>query len=209
MKHKHQMISLTVVILFGLIIFYTGTNGFTAFTAETARTNKLITDQPIVPDVILEDSLENEFHFSDLQGKYVFMTFFYTSCSTVCPQLEMNVKEVYNQVPETYLEEDVVFLSVSFDPDRDTPEVLEKYRDYFETDEDEWLMARVKDEHQLDNLLDELGVIAIPDGDEEFTHNVAFYLVDPDGILIDIMDYQETELAGEKLNDVLQGSDEI
>src|SRR5699024_12681010 len=79
-----------------------------------------------------------------LQGKYVFMTFFYTSCSTVCPQLEMNVKEVYNQVPETYLEEDVVFLSVSFDPDRDTPEVLEKYRDYFETDEDEWLMARVK-----------------------------------------------------------------
>src|SRR5699024_11419483 len=87
--------------------------------------------------------------------------------------------------------------------------VLEKYRDYFETDEDEWLMARVKDEHQLDNLLDELGVIAIPDGVEEFTHNVAFYLVDPDGILIDIMDYLDTELAGEKVNDVLQGSDEI
>src|SRR5690625_899619 len=119
MKHKHQMISLTVVILFGLIIFYTGTNGFTAFTAETARTNKLITDQPIVPDVILEDSLENEFHFSDLQGKYVFMTFFYTSCSTVCPQLEMNVKEVYNKVPENYLEVDDVILIVSFNPYRE------------------------------------------------------------------------------------------
>src|SRR5699024_3852039 len=165
---------------------------------ETVCSNKLLIIQTSVPDVKLEDSLENEFLFSDLQGKYVFMTFFYTSCSTVCPQLEMNVKEVYNQVPEKYLEEDVVFLSVSFDPDRDTPEVLEKYGDYFETDEDEWLMARVKDEHQLDKLLDELGVIAIPDGDEEFTHNVAFYLVDPDGILIDIMDYQETELAGEK-----------
>src|SRR5699024_7849419 len=162
----------------GLIIFYTGTDDFTAFTAETARTNKLITDQPIVPDVIIEDSLENEFHFSDLLGKYVFMTFFYSICSTVCVQLEWTVIEVNNKVPETYLADDIVFLSVSFDPDRDTPEVLEKYRDYFETDEDEWLMARVKDEHQLDNLLDELGVIAIPDGDEEFTHNVAFYLVD-------------------------------
>src|SRR5699024_1258787 len=121
MKHKPQMISLTVVILAVLILFSKGPNSLTAITTEMDLTNKLITDQPIVPDVILEDSLENEFHFSDLQGKYVFMTFFYTSCSTVCPQLEMNVKEVYNQVPETYLEEDVVFLSVSFDPDRDTP----------------------------------------------------------------------------------------
>src|SRR5699024_12454859 len=111
-KHIHQMLSLTVVILFGLISFYTGTNGFTAFTAETARTNKLITDQPIVPDVILEDSLENEFHFSDLQGKYVFITFFYTNCSTVCSQLEMNVKEVYNKVSETQSKESDVFLSI-------------------------------------------------------------------------------------------------
>src|SRR5699024_12304190 len=105
----------------------------------------------------------------------------------------MSGKEVYKQVEETHLEEDVVFLSVSFDPDRDTPEVLEKYRDDFETDEDEWLMARVKGEHQLDNLLHEIGVIAIPDGDDEFTHNVAFYVVDHKGIVLDIMDYQETK----------------
>src|SRR5699024_5086046 len=118
--------------------------------------------------------------------------FFYTSCSTVCPQLEMNVKEVYDQIPEAYLEDDIVFLSVSFDPERDTPDVLGKYRNYFDTAEDEWLMEGVSDQYQQGNIIDELGVIAIPDGDEEFTHNVGFYLIDPDGVLIDIMDYQDT-----------------
>src|SRR5699024_12767878 len=101
----------------------------------------------------------------------------------------MYVKEVYDQIPVAYLEDDIVFLSVSFDPERDTPDVLDKYRNYFDTDEDEWLMARVSDQHQLDNLLDELGVIAIPAGDVEFTHYVVFYLIDGCGVLLVIMVY--------------------
>src|SRR5699024_4132385 len=166
MKHKHQMISLTVVILFGLIIFYTGTNGFTAFTAETARTNKLITDQPIVPDVTLEDSLENEFHFSDLQGKYVFMTFFYTSCSTVCPQLEMKGKEACKLVPGAHWVVDVVLLRVSLDSHGATPEVLVKYWHDSETDDEEGVVALGTEEHQLAALLDKVGVLAMAERDE-------------------------------------------
>ena len=137
-KNRHQIISLSVVILFGIILFYVGTDGFTAFTEETARTNKLVAEQPEVPNIVLEDSLGKEYAFDEFEGKYVFMTFFYTSCSTVCPQLEMNAAEVYSQIPEEYLGEDIVFLSVSFDPERDTPEVLEKYRTYFETDGEKW-----------------------------------------------------------------------
>lgn len=204
-KYRHQIISISVILLFGLILFYIGTDGFTAFTEETARTNKLMKEQPQVPEVVLEDSTGREFSFSELNGKYVFMTFFYTSCSTVCPQLEMNVKEVYDQVPEDYLGEDIVFLSVSFDPERDTPEVLDRYRKYFETDADNWRMARVNDRVELDTLMDNLGVIAIPDGDGDFAHNVAFYLINPDGYLTDVMDFEEIDFATDKVLKVLEG----
>lgn len=204
-KYRHQIISISVILLFGLILFYIGTDGFTAFTEETARTNKLMKEQPQVPEVVLEDSTGREFSFSELNGKYVFMTFFYTSCSTVCPQLEMNVKEVYDQVPEDYLGEDIVFLSVSFDPERDTPEVLDRYRKYFETDADNWRMARVNDRAELDTLMDNLGVIAIPDGDGDFAHNVAFYLINPDGYLTDVMDFEEIDFATDKVLKVLEG----
>lgn len=204
-KNRHQIISLSVVILFGIILFYVGTDGFTAFTEETARTNKLVENQPEVPNIVLEDSFGKEYPFDEFEGKYVFMTFFYTSCSTVCPQLEMNAAEVYNQIPAEYLGEDIVFLSVSFDPERDTPEVLEKYRTYFETDGEKWRMARVADEDELANFLDEFGVIAIPDGEGDFAHNVAFYLVDREGYLMDVMDFDDTDTAKDKVLSVLEG----
>jgi protein SCO1/2 len=204
-KNKHQLISLSIILLFGIGLFYVGTDGFTAFTEETARTNKLIEGQPLLPKVTLEDNLEREYDFSEFEGKYVFMTFFYTSCSTVCPILEMNVSEVYDQIPEELLGEDIVFLSVSFDPERDTPEVLDRYRTYFNTDSENWRMARVKDEDELATLLDEFGVIAIPDGEGEFAHNVAFYLVNRDGYLIDVMEYDDVETATDKVLSVLEG----
>ena len=203
-KLKRQWISLTVVILFGFALFFIGTDGFTAFTEETARTNQLVEEQPSLPQVTLEDTFEREYDFSEFEGKYVLMTFFYSSCSTVCPILEQNVANIYEEVPAKYLGEDIVFLSVSFDPERDTPEVLDKYRTYFGSDGEEWRMARVADEQELDFLLDEFGVIAIPDDEGEFSHNVAFYLVNPDGYLEDVMDFEDVDGATNKVLHALE-----
>src|SRR5699024_1191929 len=131
--------------------------GFTAFTTETARTNQLMTEQPLLPEVTLEDSFQREYDFSEFEGKYMLMTFFYSSCATVCPQLEKNVADIYENIPEKYLGDDVVFLSVSFDPERDTPEILNRYRTYFGSDGEKWRMARIEDEDELELLLDEFG----------------------------------------------------
>jgi len=198
-KNRHQTIALAIVILFGFILFYVGTDGFTAFTEETARTNKLIKEQPLLPEVTLEDSKSREYTFLEFEGKYLFMTFFYSACSTVCPQLEMNVAEVYEAVPEKYLGDDIVFLSVSFDPERDTPEILDRYRTYFGSDGEKWRMARINDERELKTLLDEFGVIAIPDGEGDFQHNVAFYIVNKEGYLTDVLDFDDIEGAKTKV----------
>lgn len=201
---KRNRIAVTVVLLFGFILLFTGTDGFQAFTVETARVNKLMEENPVFPEVTLEDSKERVYSFSEFEGKYVMLTFIYTACTDVCPELEMNLANVYNSLPEQYIGEDIVFLSISFDPTRDDPETLDKYRSYFNSDGETWRMARITDETELNALLDEFGVIVIPDGYGNFQHNSAFYLVDPNGVLVEVMDYTETEAASKKVLSILE-----
>ena len=203
-KRNNQWIAVIIVLMFGLSLFYLGTDGFTAFTAETARTSNLLEEQPKLPSVTLEDHEGDEYDFSEFEGKYMLMTFIYTACSTVCPQLEMNVKEVYEQIPEQYLGDDLMFLSVSFDPERDTPQILNNYRENIGGDGNIWRMARIADEQQLKATLDGFDIIVIPDRDGDYSHNVAFYLVDTEGYLIDVMDFQDIAGATARIIEVLE-----
>lgn len=202
-QKKNNTIATVVVLLFGFILFYVGTDGFTAFTEETARTNRLIEEQPKFPDVTLEDSKERNYTMDEFQGKYVMLTFIYTACTTVCPQLEMNLSEVYQKVPSQFIGEDIVFLSISFDPTRDDPETLDRYRTYFNSDGETWRMARINDQEELETLLSEFGVVVIPNGEGDFTHNSAFYLVDREGYLVDVMDYTDVQGAADKVTTIL------
>ncbi len=203
-KHRYDALAVLLVLLFGFLLFFIGTDGFRAFTAETARVNRLIEDRPVFPDVVLEDSEGRMYPFSEFQGKYALITFIYTSCGTVCPQIEMNMAEVYRSVPSRYIGKDIVFLSISFDPTRDDPATLNQYRALFHSDGETWRMARIADRAQLDRVLKTFGVIAIPDGQGNFTHNAAFYLVDRKGRLVDVMDYTRTGDAALQITGMLE-----
>ncbi|WP_163581863.1 SCO family protein [Gracilibacillus saliphilus] len=203
---NHERIAVVVIILFGLVVFLIGTDGFHAFTTEQARTNQLIKEQPQVPSVDLEDSKSRTYSIEELhQTKFLFITFMYTNCATVCPQLERNMQEVYQQLPVSMIKDDIQFLSISFDTEHDDPETLGKYRSYFDSDGETWRMARINDQEELTSLLDQLGVIVIPDDYGNFQHNTAFYLVDKDGYLIDVMDYTEIDQAVERIKSVIGG----
>jgi protein SCO1 len=203
-KNRHTAIAIFIVLLFGIGLFYFGTDGFSAFTAERARVNDLIEAKPEFPNVTLEDSKERKYSISEFKDKYVFITFMYTSCTTVCLELENNMTQVYERVPDQYKGKDVIFLSISFDPDHDTPAVLDEYKNNFRSDGENWRMARVPNQAELDSLLKQFGVIVIPDEYGNFTHNSAFYLVNPTGKLIDVMDYKKVDEAIVNLNDILE-----
>jgi protein SCO1 len=203
MKKKRQTIAIILVIFFGVTLYFIGTDGFRAFTAESARTLQLEQERPTFPNVTLEDSKERTYSFSEFEGKYVMLTFIYTACTDVCPQLEMNLAEVYKKIPEKYIGEDIVFLSISFDPDRDDIAALQKYSHFFNSDEETWRMTRIPDKQELRSLLDAFGVIVIPDNNGNFTHNSAFYLVNPKGKLIGVMDYTKIEEAATRVNAIL------
>ncbi|MEK7281297.1 MAG: SCO family protein, partial [Chloroflexota bacterium] len=64
---------------------------------------------------------------SDFQGRVVVMTFFYTTCPVnFCPLLNANLMQARDSLDEP-LREKVVLLSITFDPEVDTPAVLKKY----------------------------------------------------------------------------------
>lgn len=190
---RESFVAIIVVLLFGSVLFYAGTDGFQAFTAETARIQQLKKEQPLFPDVMLEDSKGRAYTLSEFKDQYVFITFMYTSCTTVCVDLEWNMSQVYQQIPVEYVGKDIIFLSISFDPKRDTPEILDRYREGFGSDGETWRMARVPQQEQLDELLRKFGVIVIPDDYGDFAHNSAFYLVNQEGFLTDVMDYQDID----------------
>lgn len=203
-KNRSHTIAVVVVLVFGMVLFYVGTDGFRAYTAEGARVNQLMKTQPEFPDVVFEDSNNRTYSFSEFEDKHVFITFFYTFCTTVCVELETNMAEVYAQIPESYIGEDIVFLSISFDPDNDDPTRLNQYKDFFNSDGETWRMARIPDQTELDFLLKQFGVLVIRDQYGDFAHNSAFYLVDRTGRLVDVMDYTKPQEAADAIIRILQ-----
>lgn len=78
------------------------------------------------PDFTLTDQNGNNISLSDFDGKVVVVAFTYTSCIDVCPIIEANMNYMAGELGDSYGEE-VVYLSITIDPLRDTPEVLSQY----------------------------------------------------------------------------------
>ncbi|PAY16964.1 copper transporter [Rhodopirellula sp. SM50] len=71
----------------------------------------------------------------DLLGQPYVVSFFFTTCPSVCPQQNQKLKELQ----ERFRGEGVKFLAISVDPERDTPEVMREYAARFGADKDQWL----------------------------------------------------------------------
>jgi protein SCO1 len=79
----------------------------------------------LIPDFTLIDQNDTDIQLSDFHGKMVLLYFGFTHCPDFCPATLND----YKLIKETLGENagDVVFLFVSVDPGRDTPEVLNRY----------------------------------------------------------------------------------
>lgn len=61
----------------------------------------------------------------ELLGNIIIADFFFTSCPTLCPKLTETMKEVYERFKNK--SDKISFVSISVDPETDTPEVLKNY----------------------------------------------------------------------------------
>lgn len=76
-----------------------------------------------------------KFRSADLAGQVHVVDFFFTSCPTACPLQSKKVQELERE----FGPQGVRFVSISCDPDRDTPEKLREYADRYQADPQQWL----------------------------------------------------------------------
>ena len=69
------------------------------------------------------------FRLADQRGKIVLLFFGYTACPDVCPTTMAEMKLVVDALGDKAESVQVVFISV--DPDRDTPQSMQKYVEHF------------------------------------------------------------------------------
>jgi len=98
-----------------------------------------------LPEVTLRAPIaDREVTTTDFDGRDVVMTFFYSHCNTVCPILISDLKRVQEVASREGFADDVVFLAVTFDPQRDDAERLGQYADLMRVDLDagNWYFLR-------------------------------------------------------------------
>ena len=78
------------------------------------------------PAFNLVDQHGNELSLEDLRGKAVALTFIYTNCPDVCPLTAQNMRQAYDQVPESQ-RDGVAIVAITVDPDHDSPERLAQF----------------------------------------------------------------------------------
>ncbi len=78
------------------------------------------------PDFVLTAQDGRRLALSELRGKVVAVTFIYASCADTCPILTAKMASLQARLGTDFGSK-VYFVSITVDPERDTPEVLTRY----------------------------------------------------------------------------------
>jgi protein SCO1/2 len=143
------------------------------------------------PDFKLRNQDGRQIHLGQFKGQALLVTFIYTRCPSpeFCPRVTRNFAEVEKQLPASpALYAKTHLLSVSFDPDHDTPERLRAYgATYIGSDAKDafahWDFA-VPEKPVLTEMAKwfDLGMTGAADG--TITHTLSTTLIGPDGKVV-------------------------
>lgn len=131
-----------------------------------------------VPDFQLMDQNGKMISNKDMLGKVYLVEFFYSTCPTICPVMNNNMKFVDREINSP----DFGIISVSIDPKRDTPEVLKKHADALGVKNPNWHFL-TGDRDYIGKIADEFNIYVgdKEDESESLNHSGMIALVDKYG----------------------------
>ncbi len=150
-----------------------------------------------------------DFHFTtqdgktlsraDLLGKVWVADFIFTRCAGPCPMMSSRMAEVSRELKKA---DNVRLVSVSIDPEHDTPEVLKGYASRLQADLGHWIfLTGPKSAIQEFTTRGMLQALAT-DSSGIPTHSTRFLVVDRDGQLRKTRNLDEPELVQKLLMDI-------
>jgi len=141
------------------------------------------------PDFTLTSQSGTPIRLSRLRGKLVVLDFIYTHCTDVCPLVTANLARVQRDlIARGWWVRDVVFVSVTTDPVRDTPAVLRTYARRYQADPSGWyfLTGTAK---TLAAVYKAYGIHVRPSGAGLQEHSLPVFVLDRRGTVLGAYGY--------------------
>lgn len=168
------------------------TNGFTDYTYETARRTGVEETPVHLTSWRLQTVSGSHVDLAAFGEDLLFVDFIYTRCPTICRSLGSRYQQLQALI-ESSGSDDVTLLSVSIDPEYDTPDRLALYRETHKGRAGTWKLARPADRQVLDAIVSETGLRVIPDALGGYSHSDSIHVIQ-DGALKLIEDWDSTNL---------------
>lgn len=170
-----------------ILLWYLLFTGVTAF-AVTATWFQLTHHEPPLeklrplPDFELTERSDRPLRLAHLKGKVWLADFIYTTCPGPCPMLTSRFAALQKDALGL---PDVRFVSISTDPEKDTPEVLRQYAEHFQAVPEKWLFL-TGEKPKVHGLIQNgftLAVLEQPGQPEPIVHSTKIALVDKAGVI--------------------------
>ncbi|MCB9419827.1 MAG: SCO family protein [Ardenticatenaceae bacterium] len=183
--------------LYTLIILVVGS----AFAFKVFQPVQVLPRIRLAPGFLAVDQDGERLTNEDLRGQFVLYNFTYTNCSTGCEQMNQTMREIQNQLDTVELGDiDVSLVTISFDPERDTPKALQAYAQSVGADPAVWRFVTLSDPTMMKFVIGggfETYYEANEDG--SFSFDPAFVLVDGWGIIRGEYRYQTMTPDSERI----------
>lgn len=107
-------------------------------------------------------------------GKVMLVGYVYTHCPDICPMITYNMRDVQEKLGYN---EDFMLVSVSFDPERDTPHILSQYAKNYSLNEKNWKLL-TGDKQEVESLLEKLEITTVKTPTRFAEDNRPIYFID-------------------------------
>jgi protein SCO1/2 len=137
-----------------------------------------------VPNFSLIERSGRRFQLEDLRQKTWIANFFYSTCTDTCPLQSAEMAKLQSDLTDWT---DVKLVSISVDPEHDSPQVLSQYAERYRADPDRWVFL-TGDKEAIYRLAREGFRLSVASASESggqdgntIIHSARFVLVDREG----------------------------
>ena len=161
----------------------TGFKRETKIESDKTPSSSILKPNDLLPDYAFLDQENREVRLSDYRGQTVAMTFVFTRCPVpeYCPAMMRNFGKVEETLgadpsaPDSWR-----LLTISFDPEYDTPEVMKRYGQAFGKKSENWNLLTSATLEPIEGIAKNVG-LKFGKKDDSYLHNLRTVVLDPDG----------------------------
>ena len=133
------------------------------------------------PEFMLTKQDGKRLALKELRGKVLAITFIFASCADTCPLLTAKMAGIQNRLGTDFGAK-VFFVSITVDPERDTPEVLKRYADAHKANPAGWAFL-TGTQSEIREVAKRYGIYSKKTSRGDVDHTFLTSLVDHNGTL--------------------------